>query len=371
MSIELKKVETASDLKRFINVPWLIYKDDPMWVPPLKMAVHDLFKKNHPFYETGEVISWLAIRDGQDVGRISAVDCHASNLYHNEKAGFFGFFEAKDQAVADALFKQAQDWLKARGLETVRGPFSPSTNYECGLLVEGFDDPPQIMMQYNPKNYLSMIESQGFTKAKDLLAYVILTQFDMPEVIQKIAARTESRSKITYRSISKKNWDRDVEIMLDIYNDAWEKNWGFVPMTEKEFRHTAKDLKTVVDERLIIFAEVDGNPAGFIVTLPDFNQVLKKIPNGKLLPFGIFKLLTGMKKINRVRTITMGVKAKYRNLGLGPLLYQKSHRVLLDETNYKEIEMSWVLEDNLDMNKPILRMGGKPYKRYRLFEKNL
>ncbi len=371
MTVEVQKVENPSQLRRFINIPWLIYKNDPMWVAPLKMAVHDLFKPSHPFYETGTVASWLAVRDGKDVGRISAIECQAHNQFHDEKTGFFGFFEAVDQTVADKLFNTAEEWLKGRGLVQVRGPFSPSTNYECGLLVDGFDDPPQIMMPYNRVDYATMIEARGYAKAKDLLAYQADTNFQMPEVIKKIAQRTEKRSKITYRTISKKTWARDVEQMLEIYNDAWEKNWGFIPMTEKEFRHTAKDLKTVVDERLVLFADVDGEPAGFIVTLPDFNQVLKDIPNGKLLPFGIFKLLTGMKKINRVRVITLGVKAKYRNIGLGPLLYQKAQDIVVNQTNYKEVEMSWVLEDNKDMNKPIVMMGAKPYKRYRLFEKTL
>lgn len=371
MTIEIVKVENPSQLRRFINVPWLIYKNDPMWVPPLKMAVNDLFKSTHPFYETGEVASWLAVANGQDVGRISAVDCKSHNQYHDEKTGFFGFFEAKDQAAADALFATAEAWLKERGLTTVRGPFSPTTNYECGLLVDGFDDPPQIMMTYNPKSYLGMIEGLGYQKSKDLLAYQADTNFKMPEVIKKIAERTEKRSKITYRMVSKKNWQKEVDLMLEIYNDAWEKNWGFIPMTEKEFRHTAKDLKSVVDERLVLFAEVDGEAAGFIVTLPDFNQVLKKIPSGKLLPFGIFKLITGLKKINRVRVITLGVKAKFRNIGLGPLLYQKAQEIVVNQTDYKEVEMSWVLEDNKDMNKPIIMMGAKPYKRYRIFEKSI
>lgn len=371
MTVEVHKVTTPAELRRFINVPWLIYKNDPNWVPPLKMAVHDLFKPNHPFYETGVVESWIAVDNGKDVGRISAVDCQSHNKFHDEKTGFFGFFEAASKEAADKLFATAEDWLKGRGMDTVRGPFSPSTNYECGLLVDGFDDPPQIMMPYNRQDYLTMIEAQGYAKAKDLLAYQADTNFQMPEVIKKIAARTEKRSKITYRMISKKTWARDVDQMLEIYNDAWEKNWGFIPMTENEFRHTAKDLKSVADERLILFADVDGEPAGFIVTLPDFNQVLKKIPDGKLFPFGIFKLLTNMKKINRVRVITLGVKAKFRNIGLGPLLYQKAQDIVINQTGYKEVEMSWVLEDNKDMNKPILMMGAKPYKRYRLFEKSL
>ena len=371
MAIEVQKVETPAQLRRFINLPWLIYKNDPTWVPPLKMAVHDLFKPTHPFYETGTMISWIASENGEDVGRISAIDCHTYNEFHNSKTGFFGFFEAKNQACADKLFALAEDWLRGRGLTSVQGPFSPTTNYECGLLIDGFDDPPQIMMTYNRPDYMAQIEAQGFTKAKDLLAYRIPTEFQMPELIKKIAERTQKRSKITYRSISKKTWARDVDQMLEIYNDAWEKNWGFIPMTEKEFRHTAKDLKSVVDERLVLFADVDGEPAGFLVALPDFNQVLKRIPDGKLLPFGIFKLLTGMKKINRIRVITLGVKAKFRNIGLGPLFYQKAHQIIREHTNYGEIEMSWILEDNKDMNKPIVMMGGEPYKRYRIYEKNL
>ncbi|MDC1173957.1 GNAT family N-acetyltransferase [Bacteriovoracaceae bacterium] len=369
--VKIVPVRTSKQLKDFIHTPWNLYQGDEKWVPPLRMAVADLLKPKHPFYETSDMQNFVAYQGKKPIGRISAVWNKNHNDFHEEKRGFIGFTEfPNDQGIAQKLFDTAEKWLKEKGANCILGPMNPSTNYECGTLVEGFEDPAQIMMTYNQPYHDDLYKKNGYTKAKDLIAYRLKTEFDMPEIIKRIADRTEKKEKITYRHAKKKNWDAEVDLMHEIYNDAWEKNWGFIPMTPAEFLHTAKDLKTIIDEKLIIIVEVDNKPAGFIVTLPDLHQVLKKIPNGKLLPTGLFKLLNQKKYVNRCRVITLGMKKEFRKKGLETLLYTKAHQVI-KEQGYGEIEMSWILEDNLNMNKPLIRMGGEPYKKYRIYQKEI
>ncbi len=368
MSVEVRPVISKKDLNTFIDLPWSLYDQDSPWVPPLKMAVKDLFKKSHPFFQTGKIHSFLAYQNNKPVGRISAITNEKYNQFHSDQTGFFGFFESiEDQIVAKALFDAVSAYLKAQGKTTILGPVNPSTNYEVGTLIDGYDDPPQIMMLYNKPFHRDFLESYGFTKAKDLIAFRLDLDFQMPEIIRKIAERTEKTKNITYRHVIKKNWEEEIKILHEIYNNAWEKNWGFVPMTDEEFLHTAQDLKMIIDERLINIVYVDNEPAGFIICLPDFNQVMKEIPSGKLLPTGIFKLLRPKKYINRCRVITLGVKQKFRRYGLETLLYSKMHKTLR-EFRYQDAELSWILEDNVNMIKPIMRMGASPDKTYRLFE---
>ena len=375
MSIVIREIKLTHkpDLKKFIDLPWSIYKNDPNWVPPLKMAIRDLLnEKKHPFYETATVKAWLAEDNGKPVGRIMAINNHAYNKYQNTKIGFFGFYEAiKSAEVATLLFKTAEDSLKAQGMTSIQGPMNPGTNYECGLLVDKFDDAPQIMMTYNPEYYQSHFENLKYTKTMDLLAYNVPADFTMPKIIMDIAERTEKKSKVTYRTLNLKNWNSELDTMFDIYNSAWEANWGFVPMTKEEFYHTAKDLKGIVDPNLVHFTMVDGVVAGFILTLPDLNQVFKTIPSGNLSPLAIYKILTAKKRMNRVRVITMGIKKEFRKMGLETLLYKHNHIAIKKNPLIKNIEMSWILESNLEMNKPLIRMGGPAYKRYRIFEKIL
>jgi hypothetical protein len=375
MSITIRETNLSfkKDLKEFIELPWSIYKNDSNWVPPLKMALKDVLNLNkHPFYQTSKIKTWVAEKNGAVVGRIMAINNEAYNSYQKTKVGHFGFFESiDDQEVANKLLSTAESYLKSEGLTSVQGPMNPGTNYECGLLVNGFEDDPQIMMTYNPRYYQPQIENHGYRKAMDLLAYNINADFTLPDIILRIAERTEKKAKITFRNISKKNWVSEIETLFDIYNSAWEANWGFVPMTKEEFFHTAKDLKSIVDENLVQIAEVDGVPAGFILTLPDLNQVFKEIPSGNLFPTGIFKLISPKKYINRVRVITMGIKKQYRRMGIETLLYKYNQIEILKNPKIKNIEMSWILENNLEMNKPLITMGAKAYKTYRIYEKNL
>ena len=383
-SISVREIDLhqSKDRSRFVKLLWKLYRPlagksshDPhkAWVPPLRLAALDQLKPTHPFYKTAEVRAFLATKNGKPVGRVMAIHNHRYNEYHNVNVGFFGFFEcANDGEVAHRLFECCEDFLRSRGATTLYGPVNPSTNYECGLLIKGFEDPPQVMMTYNPPFYVPMIEKLGFKKAKDLLAY----QFDIakgfPEVVEKVAKRAENprNRDVKFRSVDMNVWDQEIENIKMIYNEAWEKNWGFVPMTDAEFDNLAKEMKQILDPDLAIICEVDGKAAGFILTLPDFNQVFKQIPTGKLLPRGIFKLLRPGKYINRLRTVIMGVREDYRKLGLETAFYHKSWEVA-KRKGYVEAEFSWILEDNHNMNKPILRMGAVPYKTYRIYEKSL
>ena len=373
MGIQLREIDLnkKSDIKKFAYLPWKIYQDNPHWVPPLKLALIDLLAPHHPFYQTADVKCWLAESHGKAVGRIMAIVNHKFNDYNQSKTGFFGFFETiDDKNVGALLLKKAEQFLKSQGMDSIQGPVNPSTNYECGLLIKGYEDPPQIMMTYNPKYYKDLLENQDYQKSKDLIAYQFQLEKGMPPKIKRIASMVKKRGKVTFRPVDLKNWDRDIKILQEIYNEAWEDNWGFVPMTPEEFSHSAKDMKSIINPNFLLIAEVNGDPAGFILTIPDFNQIFKKIPSGKLLPFGIFKLLFGKKKITRSRTITLGVKSQYRKYGLETVLYDECCQNI-QKVGYIENEMSWILEDNLLMNKPIIAMGAEPYKVYRIYGKEL
>lgn len=375
ISIQEINLSNKKERSRFIDLQWNIYKESPNWVPQLKIALHDLLTPDsHPFYKTARVKAFIAIdKNGTDIGRILAIINDKKNELNQTKLGAFGFFETPNsQDVAHKLFSYAEDWLKQNGMTSIEGPLNPSTNYDCGLLINNFEDTPQIMMPYNPPYYEKLIANYGFAKSMDLLAYRINADFKMPDVIMRIAERLEKKSNITFRTLNLKNWNHELASMFEIYNSAWEENWGFVPMTKEEFLHTAKELKSIINPNLVHFVEVNGKTAGFILTLPDLNQVFKQIPNGKLLPTGIFKILfQKYKYINRSRIITLGIKKEFRKIGLETLLYKHNHQELQKTGHFKEFEMSWILETNLEMNKPLVTMGATAYKTYRIFEKKI
>lgn len=375
MSISIKEIDlnNKKDKKAFVELPWSIYKNDPNWVAPLKMAVNDLLNvKKHPFYKTANTKAWLAMLDGKVVGRIMAIHNYTYNAFEKNTIGHFGCFESiNDQRVADSLIAAASEYLKAQGMTSIQGPMNPGTNYECGLLVDKFDDAPQVMMTYNPAYYETLLTNMGFVKAMDLLAYNFNPALTLPKLILDIAERAEKKTKVTYRSVDLKNWKAELEIIFDIYNSAWESNWGFVPMSKEEFTHTAKDMKSIINPELIQYALVDGVHAGFILTIPDLNQIFKQIPSGNLGPMAIYKLLTAKKRITRARVIMMGIKKEYRKMGLETLLYKNTQLALHKNPRIQNVELSWILESNLEMNKPLIRMSGEAYKRYRLVEKAL
>lgn len=368
--LRVTPVRGRRELKQFLHLPWKIYEGDPLWVPPLLHDVSTLLdRQRHPFHEHAEVEYFLAWRDDEAVGRVAAIVNRLHNEFTGDRIGFFGFFECvDDQGVADALFAAADRWLAERGMDTVRGPMNFSTNEECGLLIDGTAEPPLVMMTYNPSYYPRLIENAGFEKAKDLLAYILHTP-EKPTRLSKRVMRAAERNGIRVRPIDMKRFDEEVALLEEIYNAAWERNWGFVPMTPAEFAFMAKQLKPVVDPNYALVAEVDGDPVGFGLALPDFNQALKHI-NGRLLPFGLLKLLWHKRNIDQVRIITLGVKAGYRRLGLDALMYLRIYEQAETDA-IKRGECSWILEDNWDMRRAIERLGGTVYKVYRIYDKPL
>ncbi len=371
MTFKIEKVNTKKDLEEFLDLPFHLYGDLKNWVPPLRLAVKEFFEPKHPFNEVGTITSWIAREDAKVIGRISAITNLMHEKTYGEKCGFFGFYECvSDKKVSDALFDTAEKYLKSLGMTKIKGPVHPSTNYECGTLIKGFEYDPYIMMTYNPPFHRDFIEGAGYHKSMDLISYHLPVNFDMPESIKRISEKIQKKENISFRRVNKKNWNYEVKVMKDIYNQAWEDNWGFVPMTDKEFSATCEGLKYIISEDFVQFAMVNGKEAGFIGCVPDINQVLKHIPNGKLFPTGIFKLLNKKKYVSQIRVLTLGILPQYRNLGLPSILFMKAQEVA-KKAGLRNGEMGWVLENNLAMNKPILKMGATPYKTYRIFEKSL
>jgi GNAT superfamily N-acetyltransferase len=370
-TIEVSPVKSRKDLNDFIKLPWKIYRNDPQWVPPLiSQQKAQLDKKKHPFFEHSIADFFIARRGKETVGTIVAILNNRHNQVHQENVGFFGFFETiNDYQVAEKLLDTVMDWAKAKKLDYIRGPENYSQNEIAGLLVDGFDTPPVILMAHNLPYYQEFIERYGFTKAMDLWAYCMDTNTQIPERVEKIVERIKERSSVTFRNINKKDFDNEIEKVKYVYNHAWEKNWGFVPATDHEIDHIAAELYQIVDPDIVFFAEVDGRPVGFSLAAPDINQALKKI-NGRLFPYGIFKLLYHSKKINRVRVIIMGVIPEYRNKGIDSVFYLDTYRKGV-EKGYNWGEFSWILENNDPMNTALRNIGARVYKTYRIYEKKV
>ncbi len=372
MSMLIEQVADTSGMERFIRFPWKVYQGNPHWVPPLLSEVRFVLSDKNPFFRHAEAAYFLARENGVDVGRIAAIIDRNHINTHNEQTGFFGYFEClPGVATARQLLDTAAAWLKERGIDTMRGPMNPSTNDECGFLLEGFDSPPMIMMTYTPPYYLEYMEQCGLAKAKDLYAYLtIIKDVAAGERLEKLASKVKSKLPgLTIRPMNMKRFAQELTAVKDIYNSAWEKNWGFVPMTDEEIDSMAKRLKPLIVSELAIMAEVDGKPAAFMLTVPDYNQVLARL-NGKLGPLEIIKFLWYSRKISDIRVIIMGVKEEYRRKGIEGLLYLESFKVA-QRKGYARTEMSWILEDNVLMQKGCELMGGKLYKQYRIYEKHI
>ncbi len=377
MALEIVPVESPRDVRRFIDVTWHVYDQRryPQWVPPLRIAVRDVLnEQKHPFYAHAARALWIARRDGRPVGRIAAIENRAHNAFYKDRVGFFGFFEAQnDPDAARALFDTAGSWLARRGFDTMRGPMNPSTNYECGLLVDGFEHHPVLMTTWNPAYYPDLLDGAGFTKAKDLLGWwypAMKLDYQIAEGYARQAARAKGMKNVTFREIDTKNFAREIAAAWDVYNAAWEANWGFIPMSRAEFDLLGKDLKLILDPHFALAVEVDGTPAGLAIALPDFHEIFKRIPNGRLLPTGIFKLLTGGKHIHVLRVMVLGVKPQYRTRSIFPLILDELMR-RGRQYGIVGAEASWVLEDNSLMNRPMEAMGAEPYRRWRIYDRPL
>jgi hypothetical protein len=367
MPVTVKAVETRNDLKEFIDLPWRIYRSYPHWVPPLKSEMEKMLSPGkYPFWQHAERALFLARRNGDIVGRIAAIRDQHHDRVHEEKAGFFGFFECVDDLeAARGLFDVARSWCKERGCEFLRGPVSPSSNDEYGFLLEGFDSDPAIMMPYNPEYYLNLCERCGFRKVKDLYAFLRNINDDVPERIATIMERARKRSPFKLRLIDPRHFRRDLEVVKTIYNGAWEKNWGFVPMTSEEMDAAAEGMKPFYDPALIVIAELDGKPAGIGLTVPNVNEVLKRL-NGKMTPWGLVKFLWYKRKIKGCRSLLGGCLPEYRKSGLIAEIFHET--LLRAKGRYEWCELSWNLEDNDLINRFDAEIGSRLYKKYRLYQ---
>lgn len=367
MTVEVRPVHDKKGLESFIRLPWQLYQGDPNWVPPLltdQRLLHDPVR--NPFFEHSQTQNFLAWDSGRIVGRITAIRNTGHNSYWNDSVGFFGMFESERRPeVARALLREAARWLSGRGLTVARGPMNFSTNDDCGLLVDGFDRPPVLMMPYNPAWYPELITGAGLEKVKDLLAFSI-EEAQFPERLKETVPKILARKNIRIRPMDMKRFEQDVQLISDIYRGAWEKNWGFVPLTDHEIAHMARSLKPAVDPNLILFAEVDGKPVGLAVALPDLYEALKHC-NGRLFPFGLFQFLWHKRNIKMCRVLMLGVIEGYRNMGVDAgLVYELFKRGMA--RGIHSGEMSWILEDNIAMRRPIENVGGRVYKTYRVYE---
>jgi hypothetical protein len=370
-SISVEPIIPGRDEKQFIAFAWKIYENNPVWVPPLLMDRRKLMdRKNNPFYKHADAEFFLAKRDGAIVGRIGAIVNHNHNSEHRENIGFFGFFECvNDQEVANALFARAKEWLKGRGVNALRGPATPSVNDEYGLLVDGFDRPPVVLMPYNPPYYPALIENAGFRKVKDMYAYFVRDKEVLAGKMSRLAESMKAREGLTFRSLNMKRFKEEIATLKDLYNRAWQPNWGAVPMTNEEFDALAKDLKPVVVPDLVIIAEYRGEPIGFALSLPDLNIALKYNKKGYLLP-GLYCLYRHKKKINQVRIIVLGVVPERLKTGAGVMLFYET-TIRAVRCGYPQGEASWVLEDNVMMNRGAEMMNAERTKTYRIYESPL
>lgn len=371
--VDIIPVENRKQQKQFLTLPWKLYKDDPYWIPPLRLNQKELVNyKRHPFYDTAEIQTFIATRSGEVVGRIAAIVDHAHNKYHNEQRGMFGFFESIDDSdVSNALFDAACNWHRAKGMTDARGPSNPSQNYEWGLLIEGFDSSPAFMMTYNPPYYADLIEGFGFEKAQDLFAYWGHASMlaDMPEKVLFILKELRRRFDLKTRPLNRKKFKEDVRSFMDIYNRALPGQWGFVPLSEAELEHSAAGMKFLIVPQLSAFAEIDGKIIGAVFGLLDYNPIIKKI-DGRLFPFGFLKLLSQRKNIKLMRLLSTNVVPEYQRWGIALALMEQLLPNGL-EWGIDQCELSWVLESNKLSRGTIETGGGKRYKTYRIYDLTL
>ncbi len=369
--VTIRPVQSSRDVRRFIKFQWVPYKDNPVWVPPLLMDRRKLIdKKKNPFYKHADAEFFLAERDGEVVGRIGAILNHNHNKQHNENIGFFGFFECiEDQAVAFALFDAAKNWLSAKGVDAIRGPASPSVNDEYGMLVEGFDRSPAILMSYNPPYYPAFTEAYGFAKAKDLYSWYLHGEKVFSEKFVRVSEAARQRQGLVFRSLNMKDFANEVQKIHELYTRGWTANWGEVPLTDEEFTYMAADLKAIVNPELVVIAEVKGKPVGFGLSLPDYNEVLKDNKHGWLIP-GILRILLFKKRITYARVVMLGVLPEFMNSGIGAILFYETGR-RINRNGMPHGEASWVLEDNVMMNRGAQMMNGQIIKKHRLYQMSL
>jgi GNAT superfamily N-acetyltransferase len=371
MGLDVRPVASKRDLRTFIKLPWRLYRNEPNWVPPLVSERRRfLDRRTNPWFEHGEAQYFLAWRDGRPIGRISAQVDRLLNEFQDNRWGLFGFFECEDDpAAAAALLDAAEQWLRARGRDRMVGPMDFTMNDENGVLVEGHDRLPIILTNWTHPYYPALLEGAGLAKAMDTLMWHLEIQGRdrVHPAIWGVAERVESKHGITVRPMRKKDIGSEIDRFLEVYNEAWERNWGFSPLTEHEVRHYAKTLKPILDENWAWIAEKDGETVGAALSVPDYNQVFKHM-NGRLLPFGWLTFLRRRKQIDRVRVFALGVKREWQHTGIAARFYEL-HFDSAERTPQTSGEMGWILETNRSMNRAMEGMGGRVVRRYRLFER--
>lgn len=373
--LELRPVRSGRDRARFVEFPWEIYADDPHWAPPLMLERRAFLNpRRHPFYQFGAAAQFLAERGGKTLGRILVSDDPHYNAYHNANAGCFGMFESvPDPAVAHALLDRAAAWLRERGRTEMLGPIDYSTNYSLGLLVEGFDTPPRLMMNHNPPYYAELLESWGLAKTKDLFAY----WFEPNAKIEQWRGRVElmaARANVTLRPFRRDKWREEIAITKEIYQASWSDNWGFTPMTDAEYTTMGRQMIAWAEPSMFLMAEVNGRPAGFSMAIPDFNEALRPL-NGRLfrwgLPLGYLRFRRELSRIKTVRLMALGVREEFRKRGIAELMILQTFNEGCKTLGYTGAELSWTLEDNALINRTIESVGGRKYKTYRIYRKEI
>jgi GNAT superfamily N-acetyltransferase len=366
---EVIEVGSKRDLSDFIRYPFALYSHDPFYVPPLLRQMRTHFSQRNPFFIHALVRFFLAREKGNILGRVVSIINRRHNEFHREKAGFFGFYEsANDDAISSALLDRVAFELKREGMDVMRGPMNFSTNEECGFLVNGFNSHPLLMTPYNPPYYIDLMEKYGLRKAKDLYAYILDLPDELPQKIHRVA-ELAAKTGITVRSLNRKHFERDMLIFKDVYNSAWARNWGFIPLTGEELNYLSHNLKPVIEPDLTLIAEQNGKPVGFMGMMPDFNVVLKQM-KGKLNPMSIIKARFYSRKIKDLRMLLLGIKYEYRNKGVDALLFREGFRGV-KRGGYRRIEFSWILEDNIPVQRLIEMIGARLYKTYRIYEQRL
>jgi len=357
-----------ADRKAFIDLPYRLYAGHPTWVPPLRLAERDMMNRSkNPFFEHAHVEHFLARRGKRVVGRIAAIENRLHNEIHGDRIGFFGFFDVEaDHEAAAALVEAARRWTKARGLGPLRGPVNYSMNDPCGLLVDGFDECPRVLMPYNRPDYEAMLAAAGLEPVKDLVTYMLHVDMKVPERFERVVGRRLSRSGISLRTLDLGNFEGEVRILKDLYNRCWDKNWGFVKATSAEFDHAAKDLGRLIVPTMSVIAEHKGEPVGFSIFIRDLNVLLKG-RSGRLTPSLLYKLMFRMKKIRRTRCVLLGVVPEARGKAINEAFFLHASEGAI-AGGIEDSEAGWILEDNVAMRRPIEALGAKINKRYRMFE---
>ena len=375
MAIEVRTLESKDDFTQFRKLPYRVYRGQQTtyraWVPPLNIDVKNIFNSRHnALYKHAKLQGFLAWKNDTTVGRIIAIVDRDFCEYQKTETGFVGYFESMDDSeVAKVLFSRAEDWLRQQGMKRVIGPVNGSTNGQMGNQIDSFDILPVIEMPYSPRYYGTLYETSGYHKAQDLYSYQMDTRLDLSEKIVRVAELTRKRNKVEVRTVKMKDWEPSLDIVRRIWDDAWADNWGYVPWNKFEFSQLADTLKMIVDPDVTLFAYIGDNPVAFVFPIPDLNEVFHAL-NGKLLPLGIFKLLRGKTRAERIRIAAFGVCKTYQNKGIDALLIYELYKRGVKK-GYSAAEFSWILENNLELRNLLENWGAEHYRTHRVYEKEL